>query len=41
LVNGGVVDSPSYIVPLDLENKITIQKKEKIKKKEIKSGETS
>ena len=41
LVNGGVVDSPSYIVPLDLENKITIQKKEKIKKKEVKLGETN
>ena len=39
LVDGGVVDSPSYIVPLDLENKISVQKKEKIKKKEVKLGE--
>ncbi|MDP3966100.1 MAG: 30S ribosomal protein S4 [archaeon] len=29
IVNGGVVDSPSYIVPVELENKIEIKKKVK------------
>lgn len=35
LVNGRVVDSPSYIVPVELEDKITLKpKKEKVLKKE-------
>jgi len=29
LVNGAVVDSPSYIVKVDVENKIAVKKKEK------------
>ena len=40
LVGEGVVDSPSYVVPLNLENKITVKKKEKIKTKEVKLKET-
>jgi len=28
LINGNSVNSPSYVVPVDLENKITIKKKE-------------
>ncbi len=35
LINGRVLDSPSYIVPVDLENKISL-KESKIKKKENK-----
>lgn len=36
LVNGEVVDSPSYIVPINFEDKISIKgKKPKIKKQEI------
>ena len=34
LVNEKVVDSPSYIVPIDLENKINIKTKKKRSKKE-------
>jgi small subunit ribosomal protein S4 len=34
LVNGGAVDSPSYIVPVELENKITLKEKKISKKKE-------
>src|SRR5690606_16790689 len=30
LVNGGVVDSPSYIVPVELENKIELKRKVKV-----------
>ena len=40
LVGEGVVDSPSYVVPLNLENKIAVKKKEKIKTKEVKLKET-
>jgi small subunit ribosomal protein S4 len=36
LVDGRVIDTPSYVVPVSLENKITLKKKNKIKKKEIK-----
>lgn len=40
LVNGRIVDSPSYIVPVELENKITLKpKKERSIKKEIKAEE--
>ena len=35
LVEGNVINSPSYIVPVNLENKITIKKK-KVKKANIK-----
>ncbi len=31
LVDGRVVDSPSYIIPVDLENKIAVRKTNKIK----------
>ncbi len=31
LVDGRVIDSPSYVVPVDMENKITMKKK-KVKK---------
>ncbi|MEK6945724.1 MAG: 30S ribosomal protein S4 [Nanoarchaeota archaeon] len=31
LVDGRVVDSPSYIIPVDLENKIAVRKSNKIK----------
>ncbi len=34
LVDGGAVDSPSYIVPVDMENKITLKEKRVSKKKE-------
>ena len=36
LVNGRTVDSPSYVVPVELENKITAVKKEKKKPEENK-----
>lgn len=39
VVNGSVVDSPSYIVPVALEDKITI--KEKVKKVEESAEESS
>lgn len=39
LVNGKVVNVPSYIVPVDLENKIGIKEKKKIKHAEIPEGE--
>jgi small subunit ribosomal protein S4 len=35
IVDGKAVDSPSYIVPVELENKITLKEKKKVKKKEI------
>lgn len=35
LVDGRVVDSPSYVVPVNLENKITLKDKKIKKKKEI------
>ena len=37
LVNGKVLDTPSYIVPTELEGKISLKKKEKkvVKKKEL------
>ena len=38
MINGRVLDSPSYIVPVELENKISL-KKSKIKKKETKPKE--
>lgn len=42
LVNGKVVDSPSYIVPVELEEKIEIKKKiKKMKPKEVKETEGS
>jgi small subunit ribosomal protein S4 len=34
LVDGEAVDSPSYIVPINLESKITLKDKKKLKKKE-------
>ncbi len=34
LVNGGAIDSPSYIVPVEMENKITLKEKKISKKKE-------
>jgi small subunit ribosomal protein S4 len=34
LVDGRAVDSPSYIVPVELENKITLKDKKILKKKE-------
>lgn len=40
IVNGRAIDSPSYIVPVDYENKINIKKKpKKEKKNEDKSAE--
>jgi small subunit ribosomal protein S4 len=39
LVNGGVVNIPSYIVPLELEDKINLKDKKIKKKKEEKVGE--
>src|SRR4030042_4180492 len=36
LVNGMAVDSPSYIVPINLEDKITLKEKKQSKKKEKK-----
>jgi len=38
-VNGEVVDSPSYIVPVSLEDKISVKKKQKKKKIEEPTGE--
>lgn len=37
LVNGKIVDTPSYIVPVDLEDKISLKQKKKkpVKKKEM------
>jgi len=46
LVDGNVLNSPSYIVPVELENKISLKKKKKkektleIKKEEIKNNST-
>ena len=42
LVNNHVIDSPSYIVPLDLEGKISLKtkKKKKFEKAEKKTNET-
>jgi small subunit ribosomal protein S4 len=34
LVDGRAVNSPSYIVPIELENKITLKEKKRLKKKE-------
>lgn len=34
LVNGKIVNSPSYVVPVEFENKITLKNKKKVKKKE-------
>ena len=39
LVNGGVVNIPSYIVPLELEDKINLKDKKIKKKREEKVGE--
>lgn len=39
LVGGKAIDSPSYIVPIDLEDKITIKIKKKAPKKEKKENE--
>jgi len=39
LVNGNVVNSPSYIVSTELENKITLKEKKKNKKQESKKNE--
>ncbi|MAH03339.1 30S ribosomal protein S4 [Candidatus Pacearchaeota archaeon] len=40
LVNGNIVDSPSYIVPIELEGKISLKKKaKKEKKQEVKNEE--
>ena len=30
LVNGSVIDSPSYIVPVEMENKVSLKNKQKI-----------
>jgi len=38
LVNGKVVDSPSYIVPTELENKISLKKKGKIIRKKTENN---
>jgi len=35
LVDGRAVDSPSYVVPVELEDKITLKEKKILKKKEI------
>ena len=35
LIGNGIVDSPSYVVPLELENKIQLVKKNSIVKKKI------
>jgi len=42
LVNGRAIDSPSYIVPIAMENKITLKKKVKkvVKKEEVKKEVT-
>jgi small subunit ribosomal protein S4 len=37
LVNGNAVNSPSYVVPVEFENKITLKDKKKLKKKEPKA----
>jgi small subunit ribosomal protein S4 len=34
-VDGKAVDSPSYVVPVELENKIKLKEKKKLKKKEV------
>jgi len=39
LVNGRVTNTPSYIVPLELENKIKIKKNKKTKKTPVKEKE--
>ena len=33
LVNGNIIDSPSYVVPVDLENKISLKVKQKAEEK--------
>ena len=33
LVNGNIIDSPSYVVPIDLENKISLKVKQKAEEK--------
>ena len=35
LVDGKAVDSPSYVVPVEFESKITLKDKKKVKKKEL------
>lgn len=40
LVNKAVIDSPSYIVPVELENKISLKEKARKPKVEIKTEET-
>jgi len=37
-VDGKAVNSPSYIVPVEFENKITLKEKKKLNKKEINRG---
>ena len=39
LVKGHVVDSPSYIVPVELENEISLRKKDKVKKEKSENKE--
>lgn len=39
LINGRAVSTPSYVVPVELENKITLKQKKKLKKKEIVEGD--
>lgn len=41
LVDGSVVSIPSYIVPIELENKITLKKVKKAKKKDEKKEEVA
>jgi small subunit ribosomal protein S4 len=36
LVNGKIVNSPSYVVPVEFEGKITLKDKKKVHKKEVK-----
>jgi small subunit ribosomal protein S4 len=36
LVNGRIIDSPSYIVPIELEDKIEIKNKKEVKKEDKK-----
>ena len=40
LINNNVVNSPSYIVPLELEEKISLKKREKKKVEKVKTEET-
>ena len=39
LVNGRAVNTPSYVVPVELENKISLKEKKKSNKKEIVKGD--